>query len=469
MPNLLRTNRFTQLSLLVLSLLVAHSAQALDLLETWERTRAHDPQMAVVQATRSSSDALRTQATALWRPQVLASAATGLSSANSNNTGAQFAAPALGFAPSSGVSFATSIHQGTATRWSLSAKQALYNPERNAQQAQLEKQADVAVLQADLAQQNLMLATVQRYFDLVLAERKLAVTQKQYQAITRAWTEAKDRYALGDAPITDTHEAAARARGVQAQLLVTDSELQMARLILAQATDLSPAGLKVMSPQTDEMVGVDTGALPDAASLQAQAQDRNLGLRLQQARLAMAEQETRKHSLSASATLDAVAVASRDRLSGNGDFGAASNTQNQQMIGLSFSMPLYTGGWRAGKLQESLSAQNQAKAELALQRLQVRQQTRMRWLALQNGQAQLTALSEGLTASRARLEATRLGRQVGDRTTQDLLNAENDAANAELSLLSSQLQLLLSRLQLDALTGDLSIDSLHIVNAKLMN
>jgi outer membrane protein len=305
-------------------------------------------------------------------------------------------------------------------------------------------------LQADLAQQNLMLATVQRYFDLVLAERKLAVTQKQYQAITRAWAEAKDRYALGDAPITDTHEAAARARGVQAQLLATDSELQMARLLLAQATGLSPEGLKVMSPQADEMVSMVTDAAPDEASLQAQAQERNLGLRRQQARLAMAEQETRKHSLS-------------------GDFGAASNTQNQQMIGLSFSMPLYTGGWREGKRQESLSAQNQASAELALQRLQVSQQTRMRWLALQNGQAQLTALREGLTASRARLEATRLGRQVGDRTTQDLLNAENDAAHAEMSLLSSQLQLLLSRLQLDALTGDLSIDSLQLVNAKLVN
>jgi len=462
---LLRTSRFTQLSLLALAWSAAHAVQAMDLLETWERTRAHDPQMAVLQATRSSSEALRTQATALWRPQVLAIAATGLSSANSDSTGAQFAAPTLGFAPSSGVSFATSIHQGTATRWSLSAKQALYNPERNAQQAQLEKQADAAVLQADLAQQNLMLACVQRYFDLVLAERKLAVMHKQYQAINRAWAEAKDRYALGDTPITDTHEAAARARGVQAQLLATDSELQMARLLLAQATGLSPEGLKVMSPQVDAV----TDALPDATSLQAQAQDRNLDLRLQQARLAMAEQETRKHRLSASATLDAVAVASRDRLSGNGDFGAASNTQNQQMIGLSFSMPLYTGGWRAGKLQESLSAQEKATAELALQRLQVSQQTRMRWLALHNGQAQVAALREGLTASRSRLEATRLGRQVGDRTTQDLLNAENDAANAELSLLATQLQLLLSRLQLDALTGDLSIDSLHIVNAKLMN
>jgi outer membrane protein len=455
--------QITQLSLLALGLSAANSAQALDLLQTWERTRAHDPQMAVVQATLSSSEALRTQAAALWRPQIQASAGAGLSTSSSDITGAQFAAP--GFGQSNGASFSTSIHQGTATRLSFSAKQALYNPERDAQQAQLKKQAEVVVLQADLAQQNLMLETVQRYFDLVLAERKLAVMQKQYQAITRAWTEAKDRFALGDTPITDTHEAAARARGVQAQVLATDSELQMARLVLAQATGLSPEGLKVMSPRAGEMIE----HVPDAASLQAQAQDNNLGLRLQKARVAMAEQETRKHHLSASATLDAVAIASRDRLSGNGDFGSASNIQNQQMIGLSFSMPLYTGGWREGKLQESLSAQGQAEAELALQRLQVSQRTQMRWLALQNGQAQVSAWSEGLTASRARLEATRLGRQVGDRTTQELLNAENDAANAELTLLSAQLQLLLSRLQLDALTGELSIDSLQSVNAKLVN
>lgn len=453
----------SQLSLLGWALAGVTSAHALDLLETWERTRAHDPQMAVVQATRSSAEAFQTQAASVWRPSVLASATAGIASAHTGTTGAQFSAP--GFGQSNGVSFSTSIHQGTATRWSLSAKQPLYNPERNAQQAQLGKNAELAVLRADLAQQDLMLLTAQRYFDVGLAERKLAVLQKQYDAVQRAWAEAKDRYALGDAPVTDTHEAAARARGLQAQVLAAESELQMARVVLSESTGLPLPSLKIKTPGSK---AVDGGA-PDLNALLVQAQDQNIGLQMQQAGLAMAQQEVNKHRLSASATLDAIAVAGHDRLSGQGDFGNATNTQNQQMIGLSLNIPLYTGGWREGKLKESLSAQDKASAELDLIRTQVLQQTRMAWLALNSGQAQVTALTEGLAASRARLDATRLGRQVGDRTTLELLNAENDAAAAELGLLSAQTQVLLNRLKVDALTGNLSVQSLQRTNARLVD
>eukprot|EP01034_Spumella_vulgaris_P006448 gene6448-8209_t len=50
------------------ALLAAPSAQALDLLQTWEQARQHDPQMQVVAATRSSVQAFEDQAKALWRP-----------------------------------------------------------------------------------------------------------------------------------------------------------------------------------------------------------------------------------------------------------------------------------------------------------------------------------------------------------------------------------------------------------------
>ena len=199
----------------------------------------------------------------------------------------------------------------------------------------------------------------------------------------------------------------------------------------------------------------------------AQAQANNLSLRAQQAAVSMAQQEVRKHSLRASATLDAVAALGHERLSGSGDFGAASNTQSQQMIGLSLTIPVYTGGWREGKLQESLSAQDKVSAELELMRVQVGQQTRRTWLALHSGQAQVSAHMEAVRAHRARLDATRLGRQVGDRTTQELLNAENDAANAELALLAAQTQRLYQSLTLEALTGSLSVQSLARVNAQL--
>jgi outer membrane protein len=361
------------------------------------------------------------------------------------------------------VSFGTSINQGTSTRWSLSAKQALYNPERDAQKAQLEKTAEMAELRADSAQQTLMLETVQRYLDVVLAERKLAVLQLQYSAVSRALTEAQDRFAIGDMPVTDTHEAAARASGLQAQVLAADSDLHMARVVLSESTGLSSVALKVMRPQAQ--ASQDT--VQELLTVLAQAQDNNLSLRIQQAALSMAQQEVRKHSLRASATLDAVATVGHERLSGSGDFGNAANTQSQQMIGLSLNIPLYTGGWREGKLQESLSAQDKASAELELMRVQVGQQTRRAWLTLHSGQAQISAHMEAVKAHRARLDATRLGRQVGDRTTQELLNAENDAANAELAQLAAQTQRLYLSLTLEALTGSLSVQSLARVNAQL--
>jgi outer membrane protein len=56
---------------------------------------------------------------------------------------------------------------------------------------------------------------------------------------------------------------------------------------------------------------------------------------------------------------------------------------------------------------------------------------------------------------------------VGDRTTLDLLQAENDAAQAELTSLRAQTELLHTRLQLDALTGQLSVQSLQALNAQL--
>jgi outer membrane protein len=295
----------------------------------------------------------------------------------------------------------------------------------------------VAEWRADLAHQQFMLLTVQRYFQVLLAERQQQVLKNQLAAVERSLTEARDRFAIGDLPVTDTHEAAARASGLQAQWLASDSDLQMARQVLAESTRLPIDALKPQAPKAAEPVT----ASPALDQVLTQVRG---GI-----------------------TLDLVAQAGRDRLSGDGDFGPASNTQSQQMVGLSLNVPLYTGGYRSAKLQEAVSAQAQAEAEYELAVQQTQQQARSVWLALQTGPARLSALQATWKASTARLEATRLGRQVGDRTTLDLLQAENDAAQAELAWLRAQTELLHTRLQLDALTGSLSVTSLQAINAQL--
>ena len=448
-------------SALLVAALWTPAAHALDLLQTWEQARQYDPQMQVVQATRSSVQAFEAQAQSLWRPVVMGSATVGAMSADSRMQGAQFSAP--GFGQSNGVSFGTSASAATSTRWSLQAKQALYSPERQAQQAQLQQAAGVAEWRADLAHQQFMLLTVQRYFQVLLADRQQQVLKNQHAAVQRSLTEARDRFSIGDLPVTDTHEAAARASGLQAQWLAADSELQMARQVLAESTRLPIEALKPQAPKTAEPVT----ASPSLDQVMVQVREANTGLRLKKAQWEVARQEVKKHEARGGVTLDLVAQAGRDRLSGDGDFGPASNTQSQQMLGLSMNLPLYTGGYRSAKLQEAVSAQAQAEAEYELAVQQTQQQARSVWLALQTGPARLSALQSAWKASTARLDATRLGRQVGDRTTLELLHAENDAAQTELAWLRAQTELLQTRLQLDALTGSLSVQSLQGLNAQL--
>ena len=445
---------------LLAAALFAPSAHALDLLQTWEQARQHDPQMQVVQATRSSVQAYEAQAQSLWRPVVMGSATVGAMSADTRTTGAQFS---VGGQPPMPGSFATSASAAMSTRWSLQAKQALYSPERQAQQAQLQQAAGVAEWRADLAHQQFMLLTVQRYFQVLLAERQQQVLKNQLAAVERSLTEARDRFAIGDLPVTDTHEAAARASGLQAQWLAADSELQMARQVLAESTRLPTEALKPQAPKVTEPVT----ASPTLDQVLTQVREANTGLRLKKAQWDLARQEVRKHQARGGITLDLVAQAGRDRLSGDGDFGPSGNTQSQQMVGLSLNVPLYSGGYRSAKLQEAVSAQMQAEAEYELAVQQAQQQARSVWLALQTGPARLSALQAAWKASTARLDATRLGRQVGDRTTLDLLQAENDAAQAELAWLRAQTELLQTRLQLDALTGSLSVNSLQAINAQL--
>jgi outer membrane protein len=76
-------------------------------------------------------------------------------------------------------------------------------------------------------------------------------------------------------------------------------------------------------------------------------------------------------------------------------------------------------------------------------------------------------LSEALNASLSRRDATKLGQEVGHRTTLDLLRAENDGASAELALAQARVGLWLDRLRLAALAGQLDEAALGMANADL--
>lgn len=436
-------------------------AAATDLIDAWRAAQQHDLDFAVSRAAQQSGAARRSQADALWRPNVMLSGTAGAAGSDTAVNGAQFSAPGLG--TSDGVAFNTSVSRGTLGRWALSANLPLISRERDAQGKQLVLSADVADLEWQEAQQTLMLTTVQRYFDVVLATDALRVLRQQQVAVTSALTETKDRFRLGDVPVTDTHEAAARAEAITAQALALETDLQLKQAAFTDATGLQPNSVQWMVPGADA-TPASTRAL---AFWAAESGTRNFMLRMQLAAVEVATQEAAKSSGALSPSLDLVAQVGRERLSGSGDFGNASNSSGNRMIGLQLSVPLYTGGMRGAREQEALRGIDKARAQADRTRQQVVQQTRTAWLGLTVGAGRIAALSQALVSTRSRLDATRLGRQVGDRTTLDLLNAENDAASAELTLMQARVEFLMNRLRLAAAAGRLDETWLQSVNASL--
>jgi outer membrane protein len=188
---------------------------------------------------------------------------------------------------------------------------------------------------------------------------------------------------------------------------------------------------------------------------------------LAQAREEVARQEARKTAGALSPTVDLVAQVGRERLSGSGDFGAASNLAMQRSVGVQLTLPLYTGGSRSAKHDEAAALVEKARADSELARQQARQQARSAWLDLSVGSSRIEALASGRRAGLARLDATRVGLEAGDRTTLDLLNAQNDAAAAELALLQARVRQLTQRLRLAAAAGALDESLLAAVQREL--
>ena len=450
----------------------AHFASAADLIDVWQAAVQNDKTYAAGRAAQATAQPRRDQAAALWRPNVGLTASVGVASNETDTRGAQFSAP--GFGQATGVGFSTSVTNGTSGRWAVTATQPLYNPQRRAQQQQLSLSAELVDLEWQAAGQALMLRTAERYFDLALAEEAQRVLRLQMDAVQRATTEAQDRFKLGSVPVTDTHEARARLASVRAQVLSAESAVQLKRSLLADSTGLSATALVARLPAS--LPAASTAASHGSAGGAAvrtletwlnEAQAGNPDIRSQLLAAEVARQEAGKYSRRSSATVDLVAQAGRDRLSGSGDFGSASNTGANRMIGIQLSVPLFTGGYRDAKQEEAMRLADKAAADVERTRQEVAQQVRAAWQGLSVGAERVQALAEALNASGARRDATQLGREVGQRTTLDLLNAENDAASAQLSLAQGRVGLLLDRLRLAALTGQLDEGALRSVNAEL--
>ena len=440
--------------------LSAYAAQ--DLVSAWQAAQAHDPAFASARAQWQAGQTKQRQSSALFMPQVAVTGSLSGISMDRDTRGAQFNAP--GFGSANDAEFRSKINAGPATNVALVARKPLYNAELQANASQLERQAQLADVQFRFAQQELVLRTAQSYFAVLLAEDTLASLESQKKAAAHALEVAEESFEAGALPVTDRNEAQARYDEIASQQLVASDDLQLKRSALFDLTGVSAEDIRKLNAN----VSLERYSVGPLAQWTERAEQHNLLLAMQRLGHDIARDEVAKYRALVSPSLDFVAQLSDERMSGGNGFGTTTRiTSTAATVGLQLTIPLVTGGMRSAKHDEAVAMAEKARYDAEALRLEVLRQTQAAWLSVTTGIAQIHAQEQVLRSASARLDATETGREVGARTTLDLVNAQADLFRAQLRLAQAKHQLLLGRLRLAASTGELSESDVQAVNAIL--
>ncbi len=453
--------RSVKISLLLLAL-GSSQAQALDLFEAWQAASVQDPLFASARASANAGRTKTLQADALNKPQLTLNAgAAGVSSDNkitdARFSNAQFAG---GASSNKGTTdFRTKTDGGLDLNLNLRAEYPLYDALRSGSAKQLNKQAALAEVQLVAESQQLMLRVAQAYFDVLLAKDNLATLKTQQAAVAEALASAKARFAEGDVAIIDTHETQARYDLLASQVLEAESNLQLTREALGDVTGNRDAALAALPGKVDFQRYVSG----DMQSWLIRAQSNHPQVYAQQLEQEIANAETGKFKDRYSPTVNLVAQAGGERLQGLGN-GDADLTNRQASLGVQVTVPLYNGGMRDARYQEAVALEEKALSQTDAARQRAARDARSAWVAVTVGQGQVKALEQAVRSAEIKLDSTKLGRDVGDRTTLDVLNSEQELHNTRLALARGRYQVLQALLSLSASAGELNEGRLQEIN-----
>jgi outer membrane protein len=136
-------------------------------------------------------------------------------------------------------------------------------------------------------------------------------------------------------------------------------------------------------------------------------------------------------------------------------------------VGFTLSVPIFAGGLTQSRVREAVALRDRAAQDLENAQRTVAQTVRAGFLIVSSGIAQVKALEQALVSTQSQLESTILGRDVGVRTSVDVLNAQQQVFQTRRDLQQARYNFLINTLRLKAATGQLTEVDIEEVNRTL--
>src|SRR5258706_3070300 len=328
-------------------------------------------------------------------------------------------------------------------------------------------QADKQVLQAEAALgfqgTELILRAAQAYFDVLLAQDNVALSGAQKTAISEQLAQAKRNFEVGTSTIVDTLEAQARYDQAVAKEIADVNDLEVKKRALTILLGKLPEGLV---PLRDPLVLAE----PKPANIEdwvKAASESSYPVAVARAGYEIARKEVDRQRAGHLPTVDLSASYSSAYDPTNNIPGVLGPTTKAGVVGLTLSVPLFAGGLTQSRVREAVALTDKAEGELQNTQRTVAQAVRQQFLNVTSGISQVKALEQALTSTQSQLDSTILGRDVGVRTSVDVLNAQQQVFQTRRDLQQARYNYLISTLRLKAATGILAEADVEELNRTL--
>lgn len=286
------------------------------------------------------------------------------------------------------------------------------------------------------------------YNDVVRDQAVQNLEQNNVDVLNKQLSATQAEFENGEVTHTDVAQAQARLAGAQASLIQAQGSLATSRATYVRVVGAQPGQL-----QQSKM----PESLPATQAEAVQLAQKNYTVLAARYAENAAQQQA-----------EAVAGMQKPNVALTGQLLEAQDPQiafsriDTRSIMLTISMPLYSGG--------GLDAQQHAAEQRAIAShdnlLDAQRQAQLdavnAWQAYQTANAKLDAINSQIEAEQIAASGVRDEASVGERTTLDVLNADQELLNARVNLIRAQRDLLVAAYALKAATGQLTAEHLRL-------
>ena len=305
-------------------------------------------------------------------------------------------------------------------------------------------------------EQDILLNAATAFVDVIRDRRIATFRERNLEFLSEQVRAASSRFEVGEGARTDVAQAQATQAAAQAQLSAARAQALASEAAYLSFIGDRPGRLEAPSPvnrllpaSLEQAMAIALQEHPAIKATQHLVDAADFSVKVAEG--AMLPQVTAQAGIS---------TGFRDS-NLPGVTGGYSRTDSAA-VGLNLTVPIYQGGRASAQVRQSKESLGQARIQVDVTRDQVRQAVTSYWTSYISTQQVIAAQRELVSAAQLALNGVIEERNVGQRTTLDVLNAQADVISAQINLAIAERDLVAASYAIMSAIGRLSPERLGL-------